>query len=159
MRNWRVCMVYRRAPSIRPSGVTRTAFPVDFMFQLTLEETALLKSQSVTSSWGGRRKPPYAFTEHGAVQAANVLRSNRAITMSVHIVRAFVRMREALAGHRDLARRLQGLERTLLALDLKTDARFEEVFVAIRSLMQQPPQKPKRPIGFVWPDDEKPRKK
>ena len=133
-------------------------FPVDFMFQLTLEEAALLKSQSVTSSWGGRRKLPYAFTEHGAVQAANVLRSARAITMSVHIVRAFVRMREALAGHRDLARRLQGLERTLLALDLKTDARFEEVFVAIRSLMQ-PPQKAKRPIGFVWPDDEKSRKK
>jgi hypothetical protein len=67
-------------------------------------------------------------------------------------------MREALAGHRDLARRLQGLERTLLALDLKTDDRFEEVFVAIQALMQ-PPQKPKRPIGFVWPDDEKPRKK
>ncbi len=133
-------------------------FPADFMFQLTLEEASVLKSQSVTSSWGGRRKPPSAFTEHGAVQAANVLRSKRAITMSVHIVRAFVRMREALAGHRDLARRLQGLERTLLALDLKTDARFEEVFVAIRSLMQ-PPHQPKRPIGFVWPDDEKPRKK
>jgi hypothetical protein len=91
------------------------------------------------------------------VQAANVLRSNRAITMSVHIVRAFIRMREALAGHRELARRLQGLERTLLALDLKTDARFEEVFVAIRSLMQ-PPAHPKRPIGFVW-SEEKPRKK
>jgi hypothetical protein len=107
-------------------------FPADFMFQLTAEEATLLKSQSVTSSWGGRRKPPYAFTEHGAVQAANVLRSNRAIIMSVHIVRAFIRMREALAGHRELARRLQGLERTLLALDLKTDARFEEVFLAIR---------------------------
>ena len=77
--------------------------------------------------------------------------------MSVHIVRAFIRMREALAGHRDLARRLQGLERTLLALDLKTDARFEEVFVAIRSLMQSPAHL-KRPIGFVWPE-EKPRKK
>jgi len=61
-------------------------FPADFMFQLTAEEATILKSQSVTSSWGGRRKLPYAFTEHGAVQAANVLRSNRAITMSVHIV-------------------------------------------------------------------------
>jgi hypothetical protein len=132
-------------------------FPADFMFQLTAEEATLLKSQSVTSSWGGRRKPPYAFTEHGAVQAANVLRSNRAIIMSVHIVRAFIRMREALAGHRELARRLQGLERTLLALDLKTDARFEEVFLAIRSLMQSSTH-PKRPIGFVWPE-EKPRKK
>jgi len=132
-------------------------FPADFMFQLTTEEAALLKSQSVTSSWGGRRKLPYAFTEHGAVQAANVLRSSRAITMSVHIVRAFIRMREALASHRELARRLQGLERTLLALDLKTDARFEEVFLAIRSLMQSPAD-PKRPIGFVWPE-EKPRKK
>jgi ORF6N domain len=132
-------------------------FPADFMFQLTAEEATLLKSQSVTSSWGGRRKLPYAFTEHGAVQAANVLRSNRAVTMSVHIVRAFIRMREALVGHRELARRLQGLERTLLALDLKTDARFEEVFLAIRSLMQ-PPTHQKRPIGFVWPD-EKPRKK
>jgi hypothetical protein len=132
-------------------------FPADFMFQLTTEEAALLKSQFVISSWGGRRKLPYAFTEHGAVQAANVLRSNRAITMSVHIVRAFIRMREALAGHRELARRLQGLERTLLSLDLKTDARFEEVFVAIRSLMQSPAP-PKRPIGFVWPE-EKSRKK
>jgi hypothetical protein len=132
-------------------------FPADFMFQISAEEATLLKSQSVTSSWGGRRKLPYAFTEHGAVQAANVLRSNRAITMSVHVVRAFIRMREALAGHRELARRLQGLERTLLALDIKTDARFEEVFVAIRSLMQSP-TRPKRPIGFVWPE-EKPQKK
>ncbi len=80
-------------------------FPADFMFQLTLEEASLLKSQSVTSSWDGRRKLPYAFTEHGALQAANVLRLNRAITMSVYIVRAFIRMREALASHRDLARR------------------------------------------------------
>ena len=156
MRNWHACMAYRPARSIRRSNVTRTAFRWTSTFQLTLEEASLLKSQSVTSSWGGRRKPPYAFTEHGAVQAANVLRSNRAITMSVHIVRAFVRTREALAGHRDLARRLQGLERTLLALDLETDAQFEEVFVAIRSLMQ-PPLQPKRPIGFVWPEDEKPR--
>jgi ORF6N domain len=132
-------------------------FPADFMFQLTAQEASILKSQSVTSSWGGRRKLPHAFTEHGAVQAANVLRSNRAITMSVHIVRAFIRMRETLAGHRELARRLQGLERTLLALDLKTDARFEEVFIAIRSLMHSPTD-PKRPIGFIWPE-EKPRKK
>ncbi len=61
-------------------------FPADFMFQLTLEEASLLKSQSVTSSWGGRRKLPYAFTEHGALQAANVLRSNRAITICDHSV-------------------------------------------------------------------------
>src|SRR5512145_744779 len=72
-------------------------FPVDFMFQLTAEEFANLKSQFATSSWGGRRKLPYAFTEHGAIMAASVLNSQRAIEISVHVVRAFVRLRDLIS--------------------------------------------------------------
>lgn len=129
----------------------RARFPSDFMFQLTAEEWAALRSQSVILKAGpGRHRKylPYAFTEHGAVQAANVLRSRRATTMSVHVVRAFVRMRQALAVRGEFGTRLRELERALLALDLKTDARFEEVIDAVRALMQ-PREKPRRPIGFV----------
>lgn len=103
-----------------------------------------------------RKYLPYAFTEHGAVQAANVLRSKRATTMSVRVVRAFVRMRQALATQGQLGSRLRELERALFTLDLKTDARFEEVFRAIRALMQ-PPEKPQRPIGFVPLEDAQER--
>ena len=138
----------------------RARFPADFMFQLTAEEWDFLRSQFVIlkGGRGGHRKYlPYAFTEHGAVQAANVLRSRRAMTMSVHVVRAFVRMRQALAVRGEFGTRLRDLERALLALDLKTDARFEEMIEALRSLMQ-PPEKPKRPMGFVPLEERKPDK-
>ena len=107
-------------------------FPEDFMFQVTAGELENLRSQFAISSWGGRRYRPFAFTEHGAIQAANVLNSPRAITMGVHVVRAFVRLREILASHKDLARKLIALERSLLALDLKTQRQFKEVYDAIR---------------------------
>ncbi|MBM4045422.1 MAG: ORF6N domain-containing protein [Planctomycetes bacterium] len=93
----------------------RERFPDDFAFQLTYQEVTNLKSQFATSSWehGGRRKLPYAFTEHGAIMAANVLRSPRAVQMSVFVVRAFVKMRAALTDTRELARKLAALEKEL----------------------------------------------
>ena len=117
-------------------------FPSDFMFTLTAEEHANLRRQFGTSrrDWGGRRYPPYAFTEHGVAMLSAVLRAPRAIEVSIEIVRAFVRLREMLSTHADLARKLAALEK-------KYDAQFRVVFDAIRDLMT-PPEKPKREIGF-----------
>jgi hypothetical protein len=116
-------------------------FPLDFMFQLDDQEFALLKSQIVTSSWGGiRRALPYAFTEQGVAMLSSVLRSKRAIHVNVEIMRAFVRLRQLLATHADLARKLETLER-------KYDTQFKVVFDAIRELMK-PPVPQRREIGF-----------
>jgi hypothetical protein len=119
----------------------RERFPEDFMFQLTKKEAEILRSQFAASSWGGRRYLPFAFTEHGAIMAANVLSSPRAIQASVQVVRAFVRLRQILASHADLARKLAQLEK-------KYDRQFKVVFEAIRRLMT-PPEPKKRPIGFL----------
>jgi len=126
----------------------RSSFPADFLFELTAEEFANLKSHFATSSWGGRRKLPLAFTEHGAIMAATVLNSPRAVEMSIYVVRAFVKLRELLASNKDLARKLAALERSLVALDLKTRRQFKEVYEAIRALMN-PPQPKRRSIGFT----------
>jgi phage regulator Rha-like protein len=116
-------------------------FPDDFMFQLTEEEFEILRSQTVTSrSWGGRRYRPYAFTEHGVAMLSAVLRSPRAVQVSIEIVRTFVQLRQMLAENAGLALKLRALEK-------KYDAQFRVVFDAIRELMT-PPQKPKRQIGF-----------
>lgn len=116
-------------------------FPEDFMFQLTKEEFELLRSQSVTSSqWGGRRYPPYAFTEQGVAMLSSVLRSKRAILVNIEIMRTFIRLRQMLASHAELARKLQELEK-------KYDAQFKVVFDAIRQLMA-PPEPKRRRIGF-----------
>jgi hypothetical protein len=138
-----------------------TRFPPDFMFQLTDQEFSRLRSQFATSKMhpgrGGRRYLPYAFTEHGALMAANLLNSSRAIEVSVYVVRAFVRLRETLAAHKDLARKLEELERKTEALALKHDAlaahthaQFKEVIEALRRLMSSPAPN-RRPIGFVTP--------
>lgn len=121
----------------------RQRFPDDFMFQLTADEAANLRSQTVISSsaHGGRRYAPYAFTEHGVAMLAAVLNSPRAVQVSIEIVRAFVRLRAMLAGDAELARKLTALEK-------KYDAQFRIVFDAIRELMAPPPVKPRRPIGF-----------
>lgn len=118
-------------------------FPEDFAFLLTKAEFEDLKLHFASSSsgWGGRRKPPFAFTEHGALMAANVLKTPTAVTTSVQVVRTFVRLREMLATHKELARRLNELEK-------KYDAQFKVVFDAIRQLMAPPPATPKRRIGF-----------
>jgi len=111
------------------------------MFQLTGEEFSNLKSQIVTSSWGGlRRAAPYAFTEQGVAMLSGVLNSPRAIRVNVEIMRAFVRLRGMMASHADLARKLANLEK-------RYDAQFKLVFDAIRQLMLQP-EKPRRSIGF-----------
>ena len=135
--------LYEVAPRVLVQGVKRNSdrFPDDFMFQLTDEEFQNLKSQIVTSSWGGlRRATPYAFTEQGVAMLSSVLRSKRAVRVNVEIMRAFVRLRRILATHEDLARKLSALER-------KYDAQFKVVFDAIRELMK-PPEPPKRQIGF-----------
>jgi phage regulator Rha-like protein len=128
-------------------------FPADFMFQLTTEEATNLRCQSGTSSsYGGRRYLPYAFTEHGALMLANVLNSERAAQTSVQVVRAFVKLRQMLASNAELARKLEAMEK-------KYDAQFKVVFDAIRQLMS-PPARPKREIGFhVKYDDDKPKAK
>ena len=117
-------------------------FPEDFMFQLTQQEFDDLRSQIVTSSWGGRRYPPYAFTEQGIAMLSSVLRSKRAIHVNIEIMRAFVQLRRMLASHEDLARKLSDLEK-------KYDTQFKVVFDAIRELMTPPEPKKKRAMGFA----------
>ena len=120
-------------------------FPDDFVFQLTAEEIGNLKSQFATSSsWGGRRTRPFAFTEHGAIMAANVVNSAQAIEASIFVVRAFVQLREILSTHRELAVKLDELERKLQ----KHDGQILGLIEAIRSLMASPPEHPKPPIGY-----------
>ncbi len=122
-------------------------FPEDFMFQLTSEEFAVLKSQIVISSWGGaRRGTPYAFTEHGVLMLSSVLRSKRAMRVNIVIMRAFVKLREVLATHKDLARKLEDLEKKYE----KHDTQIKAVFDAIRQLLGAQ-QRPKRRIGFAVP--------
>lgn len=116
-------------------------FPEDFMFQLTKAEFDNLRYQSGTSSsWGGRRFPPYAFTQHGVTMLSSVLQSERAVQVNIEVVRTFVRLRRILATHESLARKLATLEK-------KYDAQFRMVFDAIRELMAPPPAN-KRRIGF-----------
>jgi len=136
--------LYGVAPKVLIQAVKRNIqrFPSDFMFQLSKVEFDNLKSQIVTSSWGGvRRATPYAFTELGVAMLSSVLKSNRAVQVNIEIMRAFVRLRQILATHKDLARKLDALEK-------KYDAQFKVVFEAIRQLMEPPPQKPKGRIDF-----------
>jgi ORF6N domain len=126
-------------------------FPEDFMFRLTAEEVqALNRSQFAAGSQKHRdaRFAPYAFTEHGAIQAANVLNSDQAAEMSVHVVRAFVKLREMLLTHKELAAKLAQLERKLGS----HDQAIAGILDAIRNLMAAP-QKKKRPIGFITPKE------
>ncbi|MBI1814417.1 MAG: ORF6N domain-containing protein [Deltaproteobacteria bacterium] len=119
----------------------RARFPADFMFQLTGEEKAeVVADCDYLRSLKFSPVRPYAFTEHGALMLASVLNSPVAVAASIEIVRAFVKLREMLATHKDLARKLEALER-------KYDAQFKVVFDAIRQLMTPPKVKPRR-IGF-----------
>jgi len=128
----------------------RERFPQDFCFQLTNQEVAILRSQFATSSshaeqWGGRRSAPRVFSEHGAVMAATVLNSPRAIALSVLVVRAFVRLREMVASNQELVRKLEELERRVGT----HDQTIVEILQAIRQLTSPPTTGPKRKIGFV----------
>jgi hypothetical protein len=119
-------------------------FPDDFMFQLTKEELENWRSHFVTSNPNAKmalRRPPYAFTEQGVAMLSSVLRSPRAVAVNIEIMRAFVRLRQMLASHAELADRLNDLEK-------KYDQQFRVVFDAIRQLMTPPPGIKKPPIGF-----------
>jgi len=125
----------------------RHRFPEDFMFQLSSEELENWRSQFVTSNSAvkkGLRYRPYAFTEQGVAMLSSVLNSDRAIEVNIAIMRAFVRLRQILSTHKDLARKLEALERKLG----EHDDKFAVVFEAIRQMMNPPPAPPKRRIGF-----------
>jgi ORF6N domain len=117
-------------------------FPTDFMFQLTLEEAENLRSQFATSSsaYGGRRYLPYAFTEQGIAMLSSVLKSERAVEVNIAIMRTFVKMRELMASHAELARKIEAMEK-------KYDEQFQEVFTIIKKMLIPPPSN--KIAGFV----------
>ena len=121
-------------------------FPRDFMFQLKKREFEILKSQNATSRWGGTRKLPRAFTEHGLAMLSSVLNSERAIQVNIQIMRAFSRLRKLALGYAGLRKKIEELEK-------KYDVKFKIVFDAINWLLE-PPGKPRRRIGF-YKEDEK----
>jgi len=116
-------------------------FPKDFMFQLTEKEFKNLKSQFATSSQGGRRYRPYAFTEQGVAMLSSVLNSKRAIQVNIQIMRTFTKLRDMIATHKDLKRKLKDMEK-------KYDKQFQVVFQALEQLLEEPEAKPKKQIGF-----------
>jgi hypothetical protein len=142
-------------------------FPVDFMFQLSAQEFANLRSQFVISSsgtgagsgYGGRRYAPYAFTEQGVAMLSTVLNSERAVVINIEIMRTFVRVRTLASTQQDLAKQLTELQDKTESLAMShetfsrnTKVQLREVFETLRELMT-PPASPKRPIGFVHPQD------
>jgi hypothetical protein len=137
-------------------------FPADFMFQLTAAEKAeVVTNCDHLQQLKFSKSLPYAFTEYGAIQAANVLNSARAVEMGLYVVRAFVRLKEASTSHADLAKRLAELEEKTEVLTMEHDtfsrntkAQLRQVFDALRELMT-PPDPPKRTIGFVEPQEKK----
>jgi hypothetical protein len=149
-----LAMLYGVATRVLVQAVKRNIdrFPADFTFQLTDQEVAGLRSQSVISNArpgrGGRRYRPYAFSEHGALMAAAVLNTPRAVEMSLYSVRAFVRLREALSANRALAKKLDELERRLDS----HDQAISEIVRAIRDLTAPPEPAGKRRIGFIQSD-------
>ncbi len=128
----------------------RDRFPDDFIFQLTKQEWVNLKCQIGTSSlgWGGKRKLPMAFTEHGVAMASNLLKSDRAIKVSVEIVRAFIRMREFLNSRKEMGRELRNLKSFLLKHSHANDREFRQVWQAIEKLSAPLTEKTQRKIGF-----------
>jgi hypothetical protein len=138
-------------------------FPDDFMFQLTAKEFAALRSQTVISNTGrgGRRTPPYAFTEQGVAMLSSVLNSPHAVAVNIQIMRTFVRVRELAISHHELAKQLNALEAKTATISLQHDAfarntriQLKQVFDAIRQLMTPSEPKKKRPIGFVTGDED-----
>jgi hypothetical protein len=148
-----LAQLYGVEPKVLIQAVKRNIerFPEDFMFQLTNQEFINLKSQIVTSSWGGiRRANPYAFTEQGVAMLSSVLRSKQAVHVNVAIMRAFVKLREILSINKELAHKLAQLERKIE----KHDEDIRLIFDAIRQLMT-PPEPKRRRIGFLQEEDEK----
>jgi len=123
-------------------------FPEDFMFQLTKEEFYNLKSQFATSSWGGRRKIPYAFTEHGVLMLSSVLNSERAIKVNIQIMRIYVRIREMIMLNKDVLQRLEGIERKMSEQDNNIMLIFEYLKQFEEAKQQQFMQENRKRIGF-----------
>lgn len=116
-------------------------FPSDFMFQLSESEFRNLKFQFGTSSWGGTRKRPWAFTDYGILMLSSVLNSKRAIQVNIQIMRTFRKLREIVLHHKDLQKKIEEMEK-------KYDSQFKVVFDAIREILESKYVKPKKPIGF-----------
>jgi len=119
-------------------------FPSDFMFQLTNKEFENLKSQSVISSWGGLRKLPYAFTEHGVTMLASVLRSERAIEINIQIVRAFIALRQFILGYAELNQKLENFM-------IESNLQFSDIYQALTEMANKDEQdkKPLNPVGYM----------
>jgi len=122
----------------------RKRFPNDFILILTLQEVRNLRSQIVTSSWGGTRHNTYAFTEQGIAMLSSILKSEKAIQVNIAIMRVFVKLRQIISANKELARRLNELEGKIE----KHDVEIQAIFDAIRRLMAPTPEKPKPKIGF-----------
>jgi hypothetical protein len=160
-----LALLYGVQTKVLVQAVKRNAarFPADFMFQLSPEEFANLRSQFVTSSsgYGGRRYAPYAFTEQGVAMLSTVLGSPRATAINIAIMRTLVKVRALAATHQELAKRLGELEEKTESPSMQHDtfsrntrAQLKQIFDAIRELLT-PTEPPKRPIGFVQPEDKK----
>ena len=136
--------LYGVSTKVLNQAVTRNndRFPDDFMFLITKDEFENLKSQIVTSSWGGRRYSPRAFTEQGVAMLSSVLRSKQAVQVNIAIIRTFVRMREILATHKDLAQKVQ-----------KHDRQISNLYEHVERLLA-PPSGKKNPMGYIWHNDE-----
>jgi len=125
-------------------------FPTDFMFRLNEEEFADLKSQNATSSWGGRRSLPYAFTEHGVLMLSSVLKSKQAIRVNIQIMRIYTRIREMLLTHKDILLLVEQVERKLI----KQDQKIEVLFTYLNKFIEKE-DKPRVPIGYKTHPEKK----
>lgn len=124
-------------------------FPDDFMFQLSEEEFKNLVFQNGTSSWGGTRKPPYAFTEQGVAMLSGVLNSDTAIEVNIRIIRIFTKLRELLLTHKDILLKLEQLERQVV----QNSEDIQMIFAALKELLNQP-QEPRPRVGFRRKDEQ-----
>jgi hypothetical protein len=146
MLDFDLAMLYQVQTNMLNRQVRRNIdrFPADFMFQLTKDEFSNLKCQFGTSSWGGKRKLPLAFTEHGVLMLSSVLNSKRAVHVNIQIMRAFLKFRQIMSTHKDLAAKLAHLEQKVG----KHTGEIQEIFVAIHKLMD-PSAKTAKKIGFM----------
>lgn len=136
-------------------------FPADFMFRLSTDEWAALRSQSAISKpagRGGRRTAPYAFTEQGVAMLSSVLRSARAVAVNIEIMRAFARLRQMISAHKRLADRIAALESRMARRDAQVDQQIKQI-VALLDQLFNPPKPPRKPIGFRSECDDAPAKK
>ena len=123
-------------------------FPDDFMFQLSNHEWKNLKSQIVTSSWGGTRKLPYVFTEQGVAMLSSVLNSDIAVEVNIQIIRVFTKMRQAILDNKEILARIDKMEKKLT----QHDEELQTVFKALKKLLQQPEPVKRKSIGFPYPN-------